>query len=615
MATANFTTATIVAYYNINTNTKNIMRNPTRLAAVAQTKQLETVSCLPFTGQKTATVRVKPFAELNSTKYLKITSNLDGFSWYGIVRGFHYENPGCVAIDLVVDGWMSCGGTTNITSISGITQRHHVTDDTFGKYNAPDAMLSCTEPLQMIATSPLFNYKAEQYSNETPAGSDPTKGIVIVVSAINLYAMGQSMVSTAGADTFSNGTGSVTVPALADITDAMYPKIKMTVQGAGTLETVVPSVAFFDGSDDVVQKGIRIAREMGQDSAIIYQYVIPEGFATITKSQLSIPSPEPGLLFTTEVISEVSCIGELENLGTVDTDFKYEYDSSVKNKRVLYGDTSKYGIIAIATGSKSEFNPEDLALNDTNNAPIVFCTADCRDQGTPMFRFLMIHGGQTNGVWFRDVVQGAKWQSLPLRFTERSGVGVDRMLFESQREVSNIKHNASQAIAGVGALASVAGGIASGNPMAIGAGAGALFGMAQNEFNYRLDRELEKQQFEVRAQIVAPQINFPQSESLRDLAGNGCVGYRLMPTATDRTRMDKILNMYGYADVKPLQLDDFTSMLYYNYVEANDVKITTNLAVPLSIIEIAQEQVTAGVRVWDVNPADSYYTLQNRPST
>lgn len=609
---ATFTTATIVAYHHLNTDSRNIMRNPTRLAAVAQTTTLETINCLPFTGQKTATVRVKPFADLKSTQYLKISNSLDGFDWYGIVLGYRYENIGCVAIDLLVDGWMSCGGTTNITAISGMTSRHHVVDDTFGKYNIPDEMLGCSEPLQMVTTQPLFSYKAKKYS---PQAGNVDEGTIIVVSAIDLYAMGQSAGSAIGATTFANAVGKCTIPSLVQITNDMFPTVKFTVQGEGTLETIVPGFAFFDGNDDTVQEGIKIAREAGQEAGIIYQYVVPKEYCSIQKSTLSKPTPEPGLLFTTEFISEISCAGELQNLGLLDSNFDYVYNNTVKNKRCLYGDTSKYGIVAIATGSKSEFNPEDLALNDTATAPIIFCTADGRAEGTPFFRFLMIHGGQTSGVWFRDVVQGAKWQSAPLKYTERSGVGVDKVLFESQREVADIKHDANQAIAGVGALASVAGGIASGNPMAVGAGAGALFGVAQNEFNYQLDRNLEKQQFEMRSQIVAPQINFPQSESLRDFTGNGCVGYRLMPTSNQLAIWDKILNMYGYKDHEPLKLDDFTSMSYYNYVEATDVKITTNLQVPRAIIEIAQEQVTAGIRVWNVNPADSYYTMNNRPVT
>ena len=393
----------------------------------------------------------------------------------------------------------------------------------------------------------------------------------------------------------------------------------MNTQGSGSKETIVPSVAFFDGTDDVVQKGIRIARELGQDTAIINQYVIPEGFATVTESSITVTN-QSGASLVCKYISQLETLSSLTSLDSLDNEFKYEYNTTVKNKRVLYGDNSKYGIISIATGSKMEATPEDLALEDSGVAPKVWCTADLRQEGTPLFRFLKING-ESGSLWFNNMIQGAKWQTLPIRYTERSGVGVEKVLFNSQQENAKWNNEFNTTMGEAAAFgAGAAGVLSSGGDVGkiIGSTVGTASAIAALELRQRqfdVNRETEKSQFNFRTSVVAPQINFPQSESIRDFAGNGMVVYRMRPTDADLAREDKILNMYGYAiEGDPVSLNDFKSMKYFNYVEASDVKITTNLAVPRHIIQIAQEQISAGIRVWNVNPNDSYYTVDNRPS-
>ena len=100
--------------------------------------------------------------------------------------------------------------------------------------------------------------------------------------------------------------------------------------------------------------------------------------------------------------------------------------------------------------------------------------------------------------------------------------------------------------------------------------------------------------------IVAPEIHFPNSETLRDFLGNGIYIIQYRPRKSDRQKLDKILEMYGYKDTKPLEASDFTNRSKFNYVQANSV--TIGGTAPKWIREAAKEQIANGVRIRHQSP-------------
>lgn len=109
--------------------------------------------------------------------------------------------------------------------------------------------------------------------------------------------------------------------------------------------------------------------------------------------------------------------------------------------------------------------------------------------------------------------------------------------------------------------------------------------------------------------VVAPEVHFPRSESIRDFVGNGVMVYRLRYHPVDLTRLDKKLTMYGYKTTDVLEKSFFTNRQYFNFVQCSSVSLGGDF--PMYIRERAAQQLTGGVRVWHVKPNVSYYTSGN----
>ena len=119
----------------------------------------------------------------------------------------------------------------------------------------------------------------------------------------------------------------------------------------------------------------------------------------------------------------------------------------------------------------------------------------------------------------------------------------------------------------------------------------------------------ELEAFALDAFTVAPAIVFPRIPGLVDFIGNGVLIYRYHPTRKDLARLDKVLNAFGYAHTKMLELSDFSNRSRYNYVMASGVKINCNIA--KFVREAAQDQIAMGVRVWHRKPDNDYATANN----
>lgn len=593
-----------VTYYAGNAfDTNNIPASEAILTANSTTGTLDVINCLPFSGKSAFTITVKAWDRLKDTSYLKMVWT--DFTLFAIVVGYEYVAMDRVVISCLVDYFLTCGGTAGITDISGLTKRHLCLDDTFGKYCTEDPLLNPRQPLELVGAESHF----------TPSNKNEKQ---IICSTIDLHRL--SWASTAvnySVDDPTNEANVVVpnVPGLGEETESgevssapTSTRIYMKT-GTGESDNVVtdtPNMCYFDGNADSVCKGIAKARSLGVEDAIVGSFIVDDYYI------------EGGSLINAHYNDlKGKFISETLN----SSDFNYEYKNNVNNKRVLYGENNRYVIASIASGNKLECDPEDL-FDTGDTKPSVICLSDLRMKGKPYFRFKKINGSTD---WFINCIEGLEWQNAPLKFEGASGTALNAQLmmssFKSQAANFEEAYNVDMFKAQAGMGANVFSNAISGDIQ--GAVSGLISGvtnLAEKELDWNMQsrqyaraRLQEVAQFAAQSTVVAPQIAFPRSESLRDFVGNGIMVYRYRLSDDDIQRIDKILNMYGYADVQSLSLSDLSSGKYFNYLEATDVKIKTNRQVSRQIREGCQEQISSGVRIWKVNPSDSYYSQSNRP--
>lgn len=593
-----------VTYYAGNSfDTNNIPASEAILAANSTTGTLDVINCLPFSGKSSFTITVKAWDRLKDTSYLKMV--WADFTLFAIVVGYDYVAMDRVVISCLVDYFLTCGGTAGITDISGLTKRHLCLDDTFGKYCTEDPLLNPRQPLRLVGAESHF----------TPSARNEKK---IVCSTIDLHRLSSQSTAVDYSVDDPTSEGSVvvpTVPGLGEETEsgqaASAPTstqiFMQTGAGVGDVVTTeTPNMCYFDGDAESICKGISKARALGVEDAIVGSFIIDDYYVT------------SGTLLND---AYYDLKGKFITQGLNSSEFNYEYKSNVNNKRVLYGDNNRYVIASIASGNKLECTPEDL-FESGDTKPTLICLSDVRMKGKPYFRFGKINGSTD---WFINVVEGLEWQNAPLKFEGASGTALQAQLmmssFKSQAANFEEAYNVDMFKAQAGMGTNVFSKAISGDIQ--GAVSGLISGgtnVAEKELDWYMQsrqysraRLQEVAQFAAQSTVVAPQISFPRSESLRDFVGNGIMVYRYKLSDDDIQRIDKILNMYGYADVQSLSLDDLSSGKYFNYLEATDVKIKTNRQVSRQIREGCQEQISSGVRIWKVNPSDSYYSQSNRP--
>lgn len=582
---ATYPQTSIWAYSGNNFDVNNIPLSVSVLEQSSSVHALEVINCLPFSGKSQVTVTVKVWATINSTSYLKFTFS-DGLDWYGIMQDFTYVSMDTVRVNCLIDYWLTMGGIDNIRSISGLTTRHLCVDDTFGRYCMTDELISPSEPLELVSGGSYFNLGT--------TGDNQ----IVVESTIDLYALGADTYNTN--ITFnSDGNGSCSVPIVPQLGQT-WTNIFVTKPDNTKYGYTLPCVQYFDGSNTQVQKGMTRARSLGIESAILSQFILPKTLFTITISS------------TSGVIMDIT-----SKYSTQTTTLNYEY-ATVNNKRVLYGNHNQYVIASLASGNEGRFSPEDIYTTGAS-APTLFCMSDGRSGQSPFYRFTTLN--KNTSEWYLNTVQGLAWQNAPIRYNGTSGDLLTNQINDNKRVLENVEYNRAMGEKALESYVNAASGISAFDPGTwAGAGVKAAAATANMIYegtvkynDFQNQRANEKAQFDINLNVVAPQIKFPRSNTIRDLVGNGVFVYRYKYTANDISKIDKLLTMYGYKDIKPTEISDFNNGKYFNYVEASNVKISVNIALQRRVIEGAGEQISAGVRLWKVNPEDAYYSMNNRP--
>lgn len=583
-------------YKNTGFNTINIPDSKSLLASGEGTAIKTTViDCLQNRFLSSISVSTT-WDEIKDVDY----ANVDDF--YYFVTGISMTSYDVAALTLSPDFITSAGGAASLVILDGITERHHVSkaDDTFGKYDESDPLLSPAQPLQLEFGTGLFTYGD---------ALDSVEYYTVCESSIDLCAMGKA--TNLEARTYSDGENSVTVPRTYAVSNFT------TFALENGLETNTVGTCLFDTSDANVQKGMQMARDLGVENAIISQYALPKNMFNVTV--------EDG--FVTKIQS-------LQVAGaTVGMPFQY---SNVRNQRALSGDFNRYGILT-AAGNSYEANPEQICFNGVTQPTIIY-RGDGRENGRPYYNFGYYLGQSNNDIksFFKNAVSGMEWRNVPLTFVTPAHSVQDSYNFRSQSsqainsnyydrqnyELTKAGIRVAGTAAGLGAFASTVGNFATGNigGAIASATAGAVGVTAANiqagnaynaemerRANYQLQRQNEIYNFGVSQSVVEPTIKFPfQTPSIRDYLGNGCLAYRYRYTDADITRVDKILTAYGYHITEMLTSDMFSNRPHFNFVKANGVSVGGRL--PTWWKNGIAEQFGAGVRIWHVKPDPAYYT-------
>lgn len=607
-----YSTASVTAFCGTGFSMINTPANASVLSnSATAVVDLGIINCLSLIGKKSGVIRVKAFANIATCDYLRIIFSDNPIASYWLVTNYEYLSGDTLSLSLVLDGFLTCGGTTGITSISGYVNRHTVTDDTYGKYNQSDDMLVPSQNLVFRSIDKFGeNSESEEYYN-------------IVLSTINLLELGardaEDMGLTYG--DIASGEG-VTVPQIPQIPDSWKTKVFY-----GNYEYEIPGAFCFDldgkatGSSTSypIREGIARARSLGVEGGIIAIYALPKSkfTCTIPKTTITIGTISVTLK---ALITEIKPAQDATLQHTTSINFNY---ASVNNKRALYGDYHTVQVASMASGEVAEYDIDDLYSPTAQNTGVVIDeVGDGRAHGKPYFfpHYFKDKVQAVNAMF--SAIAGLEWQNVPIVFQYSSGEGIQRNRYFANTKIDATNMIESQANAWANQIVRSGVDMAKSAPTIVGGvNAGLNAGIAMGElYNQQMldtnqfirARELEKKDLMIKTRVVAPQISFPVSESVRDFVGNGVVVAFITPTNTDIARFDRILTQFGYKDAgTALTLSDLTAGCYFSYIEATGVQIQTSVGVDKTIKEAAEEQM-ASIRIWKQRPDFSLYNSSNR---
>lgn len=618
-------------FINTGFNAVNIPDNPSLLAQ-AQSVTVPTLEIYQARGLSSFVVKAS-YASIKNADYLYLSNpnDVEDFAYYSI-QNITMTGMDTAVLSVAMDYILTAGGSTGVSSLSftdGICERHHVAlaDDIFGKYEEEDPYMIPSETMRIETDTPDLK------------GGLSEDNVTLLESTVDLYAM-KVPADLEGID-FLTGQNVCTVPKAKSV--GQY-KTRAIMQKPGTgYETALPNVIFYmvdpgpipsqvAGDVTWIPNALAYVRSLGIESCILAQYNVP--YFMIDGS--------------TEVLDGgvhhyVSAIKGSNRQVTVNLPFERTYGSTIRNKRLFYGENVKYTIVSIASGNSASFLPEEIYASGAS-APTIEMRVDPRPKGCPYFRFNAYRGvttDQNNGdpnSFFTNAVKGLEWQNAPLVYEGASGSLINQYKFNARMtagyedvnyaymssELQNQQGNLSATAGTIGSLLSAVGyGVSPSG--GLGAMLGSVADAATNELNrnfmnaqYNLSRSHQENSWDIarnselgslliQNNCVAPSMNFPISEAIRDYVGNTCLVYRTCYTDTDAARIDKILTMYGYKHTVQIENSFLTNRSKFNYIQARGVSIN-NLNIPKWLRDGVAAQFAAGIRIWHVLPDPAIYT-------
>ena len=595
-------------YYETGFNAVNIPDSPALLETM---KHADFPGLDILQGEHLSYVNIKATrAQVKNADYMRLTDGTDTF--YYIVEDFTMTSTDVAMLSIVMDYFTTHGGVTGIKFLDGVVERHHVAveDDKYGAYTEDDPMLVPSKELEFDEVSLFTDMVTE----------GTTKSHIILETTLDM----KEIATNANAlDYTTAGGDSVTVP-LVNATkkvSAVNVHVDAYDPSALTKEFITPKTVYCDADNENVISAIGRARSLGVEDGILNSYIIPDA-AVVTYDNGKDGDGN---------ITSLTGAHKFEN-----TDLDFEY-ATVNNKRVLYGSLNSFMLVSPANGNSVTFKPEDIAYNsfgDMITSPRVCMNTDPRPDGRPYFRFEYYKGN--NYDFFLNALKGMEWANAPLVYQRRSGSWQAKLqhdattgVLERDQNLANSANKIQAALGLIGAGKQVTNFAGMERQQAFEPSMNTNYNLGSMGFNIGMDfvtsgmqASLAKRQTEmhfkdaflqeavgyVSGMVVAPDLRFAMSETLRDFRGNGCIVYRYRPQESDIAKLDKVLTMYGYKDtnVLPGHEEYMTNRRKFNYLKASGVSVAGNK--PKWLRDGVAMQLSVGTRIWHVKPDTSAYT-------
>lgn len=532
------------------------------------------------------------FDDIKDVDYCKIGN------FYYAVQGPPIMTSGDTAtLSLVFDGTVSAGGPAALEILDGVTNRVHVTDDSYGLYNSNDPYMAPAYDMDVVVDVSTGDFSGSSYT--------------FIETTLDLITMGHYLdrgASSPAVTATSDSGKNVTYPLAKYIPGDIKTEYVSNLGGTPiSLPDTEGQVLYWRGANEspTLSNGIDVARSLGIENSISAQFTIPAGMIVAPST-------------STPIIGTLT--GKYTNSNTSGVPFIY---GTAKNNRVWYGSQTPYTLSSCA-GSSMSANAEEIYNGAAN--PSVLTFSDPRREGKPYFRFNPLNGvnalaGGKHKECFRNCISGLTWRSVPMVFTSKSGSVLDQIRFKNSNDMSDLvlsQEHLNTGLTSIGSLFGMAGSqatlAAKGelNPVGLFSTAvekGAAAGMSEHLYKQYKERVLaqraiEMQEFQISQNVNVPDIRFALDPQLMaDVLGNGFIVSRVVYKDADIARIDRILTAYGYKHSKVLQAGDFNNRLYFNYVEA---RVTVG-NLPRWWADMISAQLSNGVRVWHVKPNHQYY--------
>lgn len=591
------------AYMNTGFNTSNIPDSPALLEQCEQYDFTYDLEIMQNRFLDHVDITVINYETIKNTDYCRVGT------WYYFVDGITMIATDVARFSLSPDFITSANGIMGFTILDGITERVHVTEDTFGKADSNDPLLTPFEPLHIES-----HWKKPSHGGKT-----------YIESTISIEDTCQNHEAVSWKDSITATAAMVLVPKTVGVGSSNGNSPTTFTYQSGASESHTTKVYITDGADSspAVNGYIGELRSLGLEQSIVNQVRIPDAYVSHSGSGAVVT----GMAARTGTwpLSEFPYIGAI---------------GTIKNNLLYYSKYLKYGLIS-CSGESCEFEPQDLkSPTDTDTYPTIRYVTDPHLDGKPYFRFTKVNGDSSNDGFWRNCIAGMPWKQIPLVFTQASGSALNQLKFENARGIAegrygidqqmrDIKHAQDYGFTGLRQSGGVKTGLEDFVSMGLDVFSvmpsmildprktlGSMLNVPKTALNqtmedksalYDYGSELRNQLLDIaiNANVVIPTVNFPyNSHILQDQFENGVLAYRYTYTANDVARIDKLLTMYGYKFAKPLETSDFTNRQYFNFVECSNVTVTGHARWWNDGIA---SQLKGGVRVWHVLPNPTYY--------
>lgn len=629
-------------YLNTGFNAINIPDSAATLNRVSSANKVTVPALDIYQARELSSFVIKctNYAQIRNADYLYLVNTADStdFAYYSI-QSITMTSMDTAVLYVTMDYILTAGGVSNLQFTDGICERHHVAlaDDVFGKYDEDDPYMTPAEMLKIESVKPDFK------------GSDSDSNITIVESTVDLYAQYYEHTHTgrslAGID-YKSDDNVVTVPTV--YKSQHGTTAKMGKSASTYYETRLPDVAMYvadNGGTSIspysgfdfswIKEAISLVRSLGIESCIIGQYCVPY-YMVKDSTFFSNWQPPNGTAIGASDGAFDNLIGAHKTVDLSTLPFIRTYSGlTIRNKRLFYGDHAQYTIISTASGNKASFYPEEIfASGDTY--PTIEMRVDPRPKGMPYFRFDTYRGDASEDMFFVNAVKGLEWQNAPLVYEGASGSLLNQYNFNAKMaagyENANYAYMSGQLTnqqANANAITGMVGSVLSGVGYGLTGNAGGMLGAAADaassainlgytnaqyelakshqEASWNIQKNAEMQSLLIQNNLVAPSMQFPISEGIRDYVGNDCLVYRTYYSDNDAARIDKILTMYGYKHTTPITNSLLTNRAKFNYIKAAGVSIK-NTGIPQWLRDGVSAQFSVGTRIWHVLPDTSAYT-------